>query len=206
MSVMEYLSRSEVTASTLSPEQTERLDAILRDDLASEITISKVSPDDLLRDMQGLAEPRQRIERQSKGSYSIYSHDEETGDEVSLVIMGKYVLGKMREDGQVYRVHPLGDGVTATYRYDTSQLRRHPEGYEDFIRESLEQTKPMQPAPVSGKDSGAVIDLMVAYTWLAGASAGNIDALIQLNVNEDQPSIHKQWDPHTDTAGPQLYD
>ena len=184
MSVMEYLSRSEVTASTLSPEQTERLDAILRDDLASEITISKVSPDDLLRDMQGLAEPRQRIERQSKGSYSIYSHDEETGDEVSLVIMGKDVLGKMREDGQVYRVHPLGDGVTATYRYDTSQLRRHPEGYEDFIRESLEQTKPMQPAPTSGTDSGAVIDLMVAYTWLAGASAGNIDALIQLNVNE----------------------
>ena len=177
----------EIPASALSFEQRERLDAVESDELASEIRIGRFSLD-TLRAMQHQMQPSARANRVGKADYSIYSHDEETGDEISLVIMGQDVLGRIREDGQVYRVKPLGDGATAIYRYDMSRLQQHPEGYEDFIKE--EQQDEIQPDQGSqipileGENDGSVIDLMVLYTSRGQAEAGNIDALIELNVNE----------------------
>ena len=131
----------EIPASSLSFEQRERLDAVESDELASEIRIARFSLSTLSA-MQHQMQSSERASRVGKDSYSIYSHDEETGDEISLVIMGQDVLGKIREDGQTYRVKPLGDGATAIYRYDMSRLRQHPEGYEDFIKEQQDEIQP----------------------------------------------------------------
>ena len=176
----------EIPASSLSFEQRERLDAVESDELASEIRIGRFSLE-TLRTMQHQMQPAERTSRASKDSYSIYSHDEKTGDEISLVIMGQDVLGRIREDGQTYRVKPLGDGVTAIYRYDMSRLRQHPEGYEDFIKEQQDEIQPDQGSQIpifEGENDGSVIDLMVVYTSRAKEEAGNIDALIELNINK----------------------
>ena len=177
----------EIPASSLSFEQRERLDAVESDELASEIRIARFSLSTLSA-MQHQMQSSERASRVGKDSYSIYSHDEETGDEISLVIMGQDVLGKIREDGQTYRVKPLGDGATAIYRYDMSRLRQHPEGYEDFIKEQQDEIQPgegSQQIPIlEGENDGSVIDLMVVYTSRAKEEAGNIDALIELNINK----------------------
>ena len=176
----------EIPASSLSFEQRERLDTVESDELASEIKIGRFSLE-TLRTMQHQMQPSEQANRVDKDSYSIYSHDEKTGDEISLVIMGQDVLGRVREDGQTYRVKPLGDGATAIYRYDMSRLRQHPEGYEDFIKEQQDEIQPDQGSQIpilEGADDGSVIDLMVVYTSRAKEEAGNIDALIELNINK----------------------
>ena len=66
------------------------------------------------------------VEHNDEDLVSLYAQDAATDSEVALVIQGRDVLGSVRHGAEVYKVHPLGDGLTAVYRYDTSQLRRHP--------------------------------------------------------------------------------
>ena len=196
----------EIPASSLSFEQRERLDAVESDELASEIRIGRFSLD-TLRAMQHQMQPSARANRVGKADYSIYSHDEETGDEISLVIMGQDVLGRIREDGQVYRVKPLGDGATAIYRYDMSRLQQHPEGYEDFIKE--EQQDEIQPDQGSqipileGENDGSVIDLMVLYTSRGASGGGKHRCVDRAQCKRDQSNLCEQRDQHEHTTGPQ---
>ena len=104
------------------------------------------------------------------------------------------MLGSIRRGAEVYKVHPLGDGLTAVYRYDTSQLRRHPPNWNEFMRknESMRRQAPQAPnAPPpgdagtsgAGADTGDVVDLLVAYTPAARRAAGNIDTFIQFAID-----------------------
>ena len=116
---------------------------------------------------------------------SFYARDDATDSEVALVVQGPDVLGSIRRGAEVYKVHPLGDGLTAVYRYDTSRLRRHPPGWSRFMRrnERMRRQAPQAPAASgAAADTGDVIDLMVAYTPAARA-AGNIDTFIQFAID-----------------------
>ena len=117
---------------------------------------------------------------------SLYARDDATDSEVALVIQGPDVLGSIRRGAEVYKVHPLGDGLTAVYRYDTSRLRRHPPGWGRFMRrnERMRRQAPQAPAASgAAADTGDVIDVMVAYTPAARAAAGNIDTFIQFAID-----------------------
>ena len=67
---------------------------------------------------------------------SVYARDDSTDSEISLVIQGPDVLGSVRCGADVYKIHPLGDGTTAVYEFDASQLREHPDGWGEFIQDS----------------------------------------------------------------------
>ena len=118
---------------------------------------------------------------------SFYARDDATDSEVALVVQGPDVLGSIRRGAEVYKVHPLGGGLTAVYRYDTSQLRRHPPGWWRFMRrrnESMRRQAPQAPAASgAAADTGDEIDVMVAYTPAARAAAVNIDTFIQFAID-----------------------
>ena len=118
---------------------------------------------------------------------SFYARDDATDSEVALVVQGPDVLGSIRRGAEVYKVHPLGGGLTAVYRYDTSQLRRHPPGWWRFMRrrnESMRRQTPQSPAASgAAADTGDEIDIMVAYTPAARAAARNIDTFIQFAID-----------------------
>ena len=131
---------------------------------------------------------------------SLHAQDAATDSEVSLVVQGPDVLGSIRHGADVYKVHPLGEGLTAVYRYDTSMLRRHPPGWGAYQRRYAPKPRPAEDgdAPGAATDTGAtdtgatdtgatdtgdVIDLMVAYTPAARREAGNIDAFIQFAID-----------------------
>ena len=82
---------------------------------------------------------------------------------------------------------PLGGGLTAVYRYDTSGLRMDPPGWGMRQKLLAPEPRPMDDAgaSVEGTDTGDVIDLMVVYTP-AAAALGNIDAFIQFALNNTQ--------------------
>ena len=74
---------------------------------------------------------------------SLYAQDEATDSAVALVVQGADVLGSIRRGDETWKVHPLGGGLTAVYRYDTSQLRRHPPNWFEFMRKNeLRQRQP----------------------------------------------------------------
>ena len=110
------------------------------------------------------------VEHNDEDLVSLYAQDDATDSEVALVIQGRDVLGSVRHGAEVYKVHPLGDGLTAVYRYDTSQLRRHPPNWGEFMlkNELMQRQVPATPAepdakaPGAAADTGDVIDLLIA--------------------------------------------
>ena len=203
--------------SALSAEQAATLDTIRADPAASGIRIGRSAPTAIAAalDARALsmvvpapsasgASPETAdaviaftgvdVEHSGEDLVSLYARDDATDSEVALVVQGPDVLGSIRRGAEVYKVHPLGDGLTAVYRYDTSQLRRHPPNWNEFMRknEAMHRQAPRAPdAPPPGDagtsgaaaDTGDVIDLLVAYTPAARTAAGNIDTFIQFAID-----------------------
>ena len=125
------------------------------------------------------------VEHDAESLVSLYARDEATDSEVALVIQGADVLGSIRRGDETWKVHPLGDGATAVYRYDTSRLRRHPPNRGEFMRKNMRMQRraPLRDAAGAAADTGDVIDVLVAYTPAARREAGNIDAFIQFAID-----------------------
>lgn len=192
---------------------------LLRDDpSAAELQVGMANPDAVrnaralslaLPGSAGAGGPAQvvsfgalEISERSEHDYSVYGRDAATQSEVSLVVMGRDVVGTVTHDGDTYDLRPLGGGLTAVYRRDHS---RFPPGSECGVTGGALTPAPREPgnAPKRGTgtgtgtgddepalpdagasaapaDSGDVIDVLVAYTPTARTLAGNIDALIRL--------------------------
>ena len=209
------------SAAALSAEGTATLEAIRSDPAASGIRIGYSAPTAVLEAQAlslalppapgasgaaaaGVAFHRVGVESGADGHASLYARDDGAGSEVALVVHGPDVLGHVRRGGELWRLTPLGGGRTAVYRYDTSQLRAHPEGWEQFVRrpvpEGRTSSRPTTrssrhdtggataagQADVAAADTGEVIDVMVVYTLGARAAAGNIDAFIELAFNNTE--------------------
>ena len=123
----------------------------------------------------------------AEGMVSLHARKEANDTSVSLVVQGPDVLGSIEHGGVTWRVAPLGGGLTAVYRYDTSGLRMDPPGWGMRQKLLAPEPRPMDDAgaSVEGTDTGDVIDLMVVYTP-AAAALGNIDAFIQFALNNTQ--------------------
>lgn len=201
--LLEYLPEDVAAADVLSADQNATLQAILDDPAAMDVQVARAAPD-AVRDARSLSlalptadGPGTQAEailsfdaltvvERSATDYSLFSEAGTPGAEVALVVNQQDVFGTIRRDGEVYKVHPLGDGLTAIYRYDTSQLEEHPPGWEEIIEEEGRlDAPPPDPGPrAQAADTGAVIDVLVAYTAQAETEAGNIQALIQLAIDE----------------------
>ena len=120
----------------------------------------------------------------AEGMVSLHARKEANDTSVSLVVQGADVLGSIEHGDGTWRVAPLGGGLTAVYRYDTSGLRMDPPGWGMRQRLLAPEPRPMDDAGASVEeaDSGDTIDLMVVYTP-AAAALGNIDAFIQFALN-----------------------
>ena len=198
--------------SAFSDRQAAALDAIRSDPLASNVRIGRSDPAAIATaiDARTLAVA---MPAESKGAaiaadtviaftgtdvahndedlVSLYAQEAVTDSEVALVVQGPDVLGSIRRGDEIYKVQPLGDGLTAVYRYDTSRLRRHPPSLGGFMlkNESMQRQAPQRAppgdagTPGAATDTGDVIDLLVAYTPVARAAVGNIDTFIQFVID-----------------------
>ena len=203
--LVEYLSDSEWSADSLSTDQAATLESIRSDPAAIDVRIGQAYPD-AVRSARALSlvVPASQdvgtaptvsfhdleIELRSEQDYSLYARDEASGSEVSLVVLGTDVLGTIRHDGDAYKVHPLGGGLTAVYRYDSNALEESSGGDveaaeaqgRDFAS-SMDSGPPPSP-PVASGDAMPVIDILVVYTRRARAEAGNVGALIQHAIDQ----------------------
>ena len=191
--------------SLLSAGGAATLKAIRSDPAASEIQIGRSAPAAVLRARAlSFALPRAArvakpaadatiifanvsVEHNEDGLVSLYARDEQADSELSLVIDGADVLGSIWQGRDLYRMSPLGGGMTAVYRYDASRLREHSRSWdaEELRNRSHDPAESHRRSRASEAltDNGEVIDIMVAYTPKARREAGNIDALIQLAID-----------------------
>ena len=198
--LVEYLANSEWTTDSLSADQAATLESIQSDPATTDLRIGQAFPN-AVRNARALSivvpAPQGvgtavtvsfhdlEIDLRSEQDYSLYARDEASGSEVSLVVLGTDVLGTIRRDVDVYKVHPLGGGLTAVYRYDASRMeegsRRDVEALEVQSRDaaSSEDSDPPPSPPIASGDGVAVIDVLVVYTRRTRAEAGNIGALIR---------------------------
>lgn len=214
--LVEYLSSSGVAADELSSAQSATLEAIRRNPAARNVQLGWASPDavrDRLAVSLVLPAPRSDaadvvvsfdamdIEFRSDDDYSLYSRDETTGSDISLVVMGANVVGTVRHDGDIYKVHPLGGGMTAVYHFDTRQLQEHdPDSWSRMLKEQVLR-EVQRRLEGDRKDDGATvddgssrldrnfddedwIDVLVAYTARARSEAGHIDGTVRLAIEE----------------------
>ena len=198
--LVEYLAMAEVDASRFSTEQAATLETIHSDPAAIDIRVGPAYPD-AVRNARALSlvvpAPSGadtgttvsfdglRVDQRAEQDYSLYYRDETSGSEVALVLVqGLDVLGTIRHDGEVYRMHPLGGGLTAVYRYDTSLLPLQGGEYEAAPENQRLYRAASRHSGAATGHGEAIIDVLVAYTPHARAHAGNIDAFIQFMFDQ----------------------
>ena len=205
--LVEYLSEAELAGADLTSGQADGLETIQGDPAAVDLRVGQAYPD-AVRNARALSLVLPgagddgagddgasgtvsfhdlAVELRSDQDYGLHARNETSGREVSLVVLVPDVLGTIRSDADLYKVHPLGGGLTAVYRYDSSLLEEPPaEGRADVVLQSPSAARPSMEfdPPIASDDAEAVIDVLVAYTRRARVEAHNIDALIRLAFDQ----------------------
>lgn len=105
-----------------------------------------------------------------------------------LVIRDGNVTGSVRDNGNLYSIEPLGQGMHALIKIDQSKF---PEDEPPSFREKGSQAPAPLPKtqPSASQADGPVgINVLVAYTPSARTSVGDINATIELAVAEANQS------------------
>ena len=193
------------SAPGLTHEQAAALERLRSDPLVSELRLARSTPEALAATVaarafslpvpqggEALSFTAVRVEHHDEGMVSLRAGSAELGNSASFVVQGADVLGSFQHDGETWRVDPLGGGLTAVYRYDTSNLLMDPPSWGMRQRLYAPEPTPMDDAgaSVEGADTGDTIDLMVVYTP-AAAAMGNIDLFIRSALDNTHDSYEK---------------
>ena len=188
-----YPTQADLTA--LTDKQMERLDALSADPTTAEIRVVGVQFK-LLKNLDSVnlnLSPGQklpldvvRVAERSATDYSWFgTSSAKPKDEAILVIQNDQAYGTIRSDGQLHRVRPLDGGLHALIRVDETKFPpEHPPEFEEMERETGRDVRGQLPAAGEMQDACTEYMAIVAYTADAKSQAGNIDALIQLAVDE----------------------
>ena len=210
----EHAQRSEGARADLFAVQSPTLKAIHEDPSAADLRVGMASPGAVL-DARALSLVlpgagdagaelvasfgNLEIKRHAEHEYSIYGRNASPPSEVSLVVMGRDVVGTISHGNEAFDIRPLGGGRTAVYRRDDSHwsgpecgVAHQTVSMYDYWRkrESASAASEQDSVPRglaeshTAPDSGEVIDVLVAYTERARRGAGNIDALIRQFIGD----------------------
>jgi hypothetical protein len=197
-----FATRLPVESLDLTPEQANRLATYRADPAAAEITVVRLAENALkqadrvnlnLGAGRNIALDKLRLNERSPQNYSwagqnapaaVNGASPRDTTEVNIVVNGDAAVGTIRAGGELYRLRPLSEGLAALIRVDQTRMPpEHPEGFEEMQaapRGAVQQDA----APGTAQDSSASFSVIVAYTADAKAQAGDIDALIQLAIDE----------------------
>jgi len=137
-----------------------------------------------------------RIEKRADGNYSWFGTEHATQSSVILVVQNNEMVGTIRSNKHLYQIRPLGGGLHVIILVDESAFPDdHPPGFREMEKSTTKSTIKPPPNKVEPKsksdvlnDDGSIIKVLVAYTPVAKSQVGNINALIQLAIDETNQS------------------
>ncbi|MBB3117506.1 M12 family metallo-peptidase [Pseudoduganella violacea] len=105
----------------------------------------------------------------------------------TLVFRNGNVTGTVTEEGNLYGIEPIGNGLHALIKVDTAKFP--PDESPSFLeRERRAAPLPKAASSSPATDGPITINLLVAYTRSASGAVGDIDATIQLAMAEANQS------------------
>ncbi len=179
----------------LSPAQDAVLQALKSDPTAKDVELLEVNlvlpetADAINFNLPGEAMEMSLSRKETRGAedYTWFGSDEETQGSAVLVVQDGEMVGNIQSGDRMYRVRPLGGGVHAVIEVDPSKFPDdHPDAYDELEADAPGGDLPGPEADLA--DDCHTTDLVVAYTPVAEVQAGNIDALIQLAIDETNES------------------
>lgn len=125
-----------------------------------------------------------RVETRSKDDFTWYGSNPETGTMATITVMNGSAIGTVVTEDGVYKLVPIADGVHANTEVDFSvqEGSDHPPEFEIIQRESSTRQS-------SFLQALETINILVVYTQTARNQVANMDALIQLAIDETNNSF-----------------
>jgi hypothetical protein len=104
--------------------------------------------------------------------------------QATLVVHDGNITGSIQDQGTLYRIEPVGNGVHALIKVDQRRFPpEHPPSFEEKERRGDIQAPPTT-QDLATSDAPVGIDVLVAYTTGARNAVSDINATIQLAVAE----------------------
>jgi peptidyl-Asp metalloendopeptidase len=188
-----------VPASQLSdatPAQTQAIDRLRQRPTTQSLELVRVNIDALRGDVTQLSMPTIPSLTLSKRSEDVRSPTDFTWygtlngipGQATLVVHNGNITGSIQNQGTLYRIEPVGNGLHAIVKVDPTHFPpEHPPSFQQ-----LQQRGDIRP-PAAMQDTGTSdapvgIDVMVPYTTAARNAVADIAATIQLAVAEANQS------------------
>ena len=143
-------------------------------------------PDVIFNFFDGVSHPaiKERVERRGLEDYTWFGYvDGNALSQATIVVDGDDVVANIAVEGKFYQVRPVGDGLHAIREIDQSAF---PDEIPPIPVDAPGDR--VLDIPPAEQDDGSTIDVMVVYTPAAAAASANINAEIQLAVDETNTS------------------
>lgn len=180
--------------------QHQRVEEIRRRPTTAAITLVRVAPSVLsgagtrmtIAQDKALDVDRTHADVRSPTDFTWFGRAVGVEGNATLVVHDGSVTGTIRDGLDLYRIEPVGQGLHAIVKIDSSRFPpEHPPGFQQIERRSLPASAPASAsdAPDTGSQAAPQdIDVLVAYTPAARSAVSDIQATIQLAVAETNQS------------------
>jgi peptidyl-Asp metalloendopeptidase len=181
----------------MSPVQRQRIDQIKQRPTMASMTMVRVDANALKGDSTRMSLPGAKALNFSKSNIEIRSANDFTWfgalsgvpGKAMFVVHDGNVTGTMRDDGNLYRVEPVGNGVHALIKVDESRFPPdEPPTFKEREKRGDAGPTPATALDTQKGDSPIGIDVLVAYTTAARTAVSDIAATVQLAVAEANQS------------------
>lgn len=138
--------------------------------------------------MAAMIVTKQNQETRSNEDFTWYGTLAGTTGQATLVVHDGNITGSVQDNGNLYRIEPVGNGVHALIKVDQNKFPPdHPPSFEKKEkRGDIEAPKNTGDLKTAGGPT--TIDVLVAYTTAAKNAVSDINATIQLAVAEANQS------------------
>ncbi|WP_164712231.1 PAN domain-containing protein [Methylobacterium currus] len=127
-------------------------------------------------------------ETRSPGDFTWYGTLSGVPGQATLIVHGDNITGSIQDQGTLYRIEPVGNGVHALIKVDEKRFPpEHPPSFQQKERRGDIQAPTVAQDSPAG-DARTRIDILVAYTASARGAVSDINTTIQLAVAEANQS------------------
>ncbi len=181
----------------MSPVQTQRVDQFKQRPTTASLSLVRVDATALKGDSTSVSLSEAKTLNFTKSNVEIRSANDFTWfgalagvpGKATFVVHDGSITGTIRDDGDLYRVEPVGNGVHALIKVDQSKFPpEEPPSFKEREKRGGAGPTSDTGADTSKADSPVGIDVLVAYTPSARTAVPDIAATIQLAVAEANQS------------------
>ena len=183
---------------TMDAAQTKHVDRLKQRPTTASVILLQVHPEALagdrtrmaLSDAKTLDFTKSKVDTRSPTDFTWHGTLAEVPGQATLVVHEGKITGSIRDGAELYRIEPVGDGVHALIKVNPGRFPPdHPPSFKQKEGRRGMRAPQTEPPDADTRDvSLSGINVLVAYTPAARGAVADIEALVQLAVDEANQS------------------